>query len=180
MLFALTLGVAALASRGSMFTVRRVPAWRSATGGVDGDARYTPFAFANPTRHVLGNLLMTRATHVELERAARDEEAGVMTATGPDMPPGEQAPAPDGMHANRRATDVAVRPVADGSDLTHHAVYTTDVVALVETFLYRPALRPLQWLVFTAKRLQSGRLDAYVSYLLITLLALLAVVVAFA
>ena len=85
-LFCLTLGIAALASRGSMFTIRRVPAWRSAMGGVDGDARYTPFAFANPTRHVLGNLLMTRARHVELEREAREEDATVMTSAGPDMP----------------------------------------------------------------------------------------------
>ena len=73
-----------------------------------------------------------------------------------------------------------VKRVADGSDLMHHAVCTTDVVELVETFLYRPLLRPLRWLVASAKRLQSGRLDAYVSYLLITLLALIAVVVAFA
>jgi hypothetical protein len=62
----------------------------------------------------------------------------------------------------------------------HHATYTTDVVELVETFLYRPLLRPLTRLVRTAKRLQSGRLDAYIAYMLIALLALLAIVVGFA
>jgi formate hydrogenlyase subunit 3/multisubunit Na+/H+ antiporter MnhD subunit len=167
-LIAVTFAFAVVASRGSMFAVRRVPAWRSATGGVAGDARYTPFAFANPTRHVLANLLMTRARHVELERGVDAEDQTVMTATGPDLPAGEQPPA------------ARTRPAADGSDLTRRAGYHTDVVELVETFLYRPALRPLRRLVAFAKRLQSGRLDAYISYMLIALIALLALVVAFA
>jgi hypothetical protein len=169
-----------------MFTVRRVPAWRSATGGVAGDGRYTAFAFANPTRHVLGNLLMTRAGHVEVDREAHAEEAAESTFTGPDLPTGQPLPdaeTDDGHHqAHLGAEPLAARHVIDaiGANEHHHTAYTTDVVELVETFLYRPLLRPLSWLVNTAKKLQSGRLDAYIGYMLIALIALIAVVVGFA
>lgn len=169
-----------VASRGSMFAVRRVPAWRSATGGVAGDARYTAFGFANPTRHVLGNLLLTRAGHVELEKETRAEEDEGSSFTGPDMPPGEQQQRPAS-----QAPPGAVGGGAPGAgspaaapDPSRHPTYSTDVVELVEIFLYRPAIRPLRRLVAAAKGLQSGRLDAYISYLLITLVALIAVVVA--
>ncbi len=67
----LLLGVIALCvvlGRGRMFAVRRVPAWRSATGGVAGENQYTPFGFANPTRKVLANLLLTRSELRVLER----------------------------------------------------------------------------------------------------------------
>ena len=186
LLFLATLGFAAWASRGSMFHVRRVPAWRSATGGVSGDARYTSFAFANPTRHVLGNLLMTRAGHVEVDAEARAEEAATSSFPGPDMPPGEQPRhgAGDGHHPAGLASGAepmaATHMTGQEPNGHHHATYTTDVVELVETFLYRPLLRPLSWLVRTAKRLQSGRLDAYIAYMLVALLALLAIVVGFA
>ncbi|MHB2023810.1 MAG: proton-conducting transporter transmembrane domain-containing protein [Mycobacteriales bacterium] len=140
LLFLAILAFAALASRGSMFSVRRVPPWRSATGGVAGDGQYTAFAFANAARHVLGNLLMTRAVRTE-------EEAASAGASG-----------------EREA----------------HATYTTDVVELVEAFLYRPLLPRISRVVGVAKRLQSGRLDAYIGYMLIALVALLALVVALA
>lgn len=55
--------------------------------------------------------------------------------------------------------------------------YASDVVEVVESWLYRPAARRLAAAV-TAKRLQSGRLDAYLLYLLIALLAVIAVVTA--
>ena len=58
--------------------------------------------------------------------------------------------------------------------------YTSDVVEVVETYLYRPVLRPVLALVRAAKRLQSGRLDAYLAYMLIALVALLALVTALA
>jgi hydrogenase-4 component B len=41
--------------------VRRVPAWRSATIGVEGEASYTAFGYANPTRRVLAGVLHTHA-----------------------------------------------------------------------------------------------------------------------
>ncbi len=44
------------------------------------------------------------------------------------------------------------------------------------TLLYRPLLRPLCTVLRAAKRLQNGRLDAYVDYMLIAFLAMLAVV----
>jgi hydrogenase-4 component B len=44
-----------------MLRVRRVPAWHSATIGVDGADSYTPFGYANPTRRVLSSVLHARA-----------------------------------------------------------------------------------------------------------------------
>jgi hydrogenase-4 component B len=57
-----------------------------------------------------------------------------------------------------------------------HIEVRTEVVEPVETYLYRPA-RAL-WLraAAAAKRLQSGRLEAYVGYMLLALLVLLAIV----
>ncbi len=59
-----------------------------------------------------------------------------------------------------------------------HIWYRSDVIEVVEQYLYRPLQRPFLRLVRLAKRLQSGRLDAYLAYLLIALIALLAVVTA--
>jgi hypothetical protein len=58
--------------------------------------------------------------------------------------------------------------------------YTPDVIEVVEAYLYRPALRPVMALGRGAKRLQSGRFDAYLTYMLIALVALLALVTALA
>ena len=44
-----------------LLRVRRVPAWRSATIGVEGADSYTAFGYANPTRRVLAGVLHTRA-----------------------------------------------------------------------------------------------------------------------
>ena len=49
-----------------LIQVRRVPAWRSATIGVDGADSYTPFGYANPTRRVLDSVLHTRTGVEEL------------------------------------------------------------------------------------------------------------------
>ncbi|HEV7650965.1 MAG TPA: proton-conducting transporter membrane subunit [Actinophytocola sp.] len=128
-------------ARRRMFTVRRVPAWRSATGGVAGENQYTPFAFTNPTRKVLANVLLTRSELRTVERQTGGQD---------DDP----------------------RRDAGGA----HLGYTSDVVEAVEQFLYRPLLRPLRTVVRGAKRMQSGRLDAYVAYMLIALLAVIALV----
>ncbi|MFN2535709.1 MAG: proton-conducting transporter membrane subunit [Pseudonocardiaceae bacterium] len=141
---ALLLGVLGLSiafGRGRMFAVRRVPVWRSATGGVTGENQYTPFGFANPTRKVLANLLLTRSelTILELQTGGRTDD-----------------------------------PHRDAAGA--HLGYTTDVVEVVERFLFRPLRRPLLLAVRTAKRLQNGRLDAYLAYMLLALLAVLAVV----
>ncbi len=127
--------------RRRLFTVRRVPAWRSATGGVTGENQYTPFGFANPTRKVLAGLLLTRSELVELER-----ETGGRT---------------DDPHRG-----------AAGA----HLGYTNDVVEVVEQYLLRPLGRGVFVVARAVKSLQNGRLDAYLGYMLLALLAVLAIV----
>jgi hypothetical protein len=61
-----------------------------------------------------------------------------------------------------------------------HLGYSSDVVEVVETYLCRPLVRPLMMVVRAARRLQSGRPDAYLAYMLIALIAAIAVVVALA
>jgi formate hydrogenlyase subunit 3/multisubunit Na+/H+ antiporter MnhD subunit len=131
-----------LASGRRLLRVRRVPAWRSATAGVEGTGSYTAFGFANPARRVLASVLLTRAELRHLE---------VPVDTG-----GEP-----------------------GAPAIPHLRYLSDVVELVEEYLYRPIARPVLWLVRIVKRLQSGRLGAYLGYMLIALVAVIAVVAAF-
>jgi hydrogenase-4 component B len=125
-----------------LLRVRRVPAWKSATIGVEGPDSYTPFGYANPTRRVLASVLHTRAGVEQLG------------ATG---------------NGN-----------GDGDDRVPHLRYASDVVEVVESWLYRPVERGFAAVVATAKRLQSGRLDAYLLYMLIALVAVIAVVTAMA
>jgi hydrogenase-4 component B len=115
-----------------------VPAWRSATMGVEGTDSYTAFGYANPTRRVLTSVLHTRTEVRHVANGASAED-------------GEQVP---------------------------HVEYTSDVVEVVETYLYRPGLRAFTAVTRVAKRLQSGRLDAYLLYMLIALLAIIALVTA--
>jgi hydrogenase-4 component B len=136
----LTLGL----SGRRMLRVRRVPAWRSATIGVEGADSYTAFGYANPTRRVLASVLHTRADVEELT-----------PADNPDNGPAESA---------------------EGS--VPHLRYVSDVGEVVESLLYRPAVRLFAKVVTAAKRLQSGRLDAYLLYMLIALVAIVAVVTA--
>jgi len=147
-LFVIVLLLAAGLSGRRLFRVRRVPAWRSATAGVTGSARYTVFGFANPTRRVLATVLHTRT---EVRR----------------LSPGGSA----------SATAVAD---GGGQDTAAHVGYASDVIEPAEQYLYRPLLRPLLWLGRVATRLQSGRLDAYLAYMLVALVAVLAVVIALA
>jgi formate hydrogenlyase subunit 3/multisubunit Na+/H+ antiporter MnhD subunit len=150
--------VTRLVSGPRMTRVRRVPAWRSATAGVDGADCYTAYGFANPTRRVLAGVLHTRA---ELRALGTEygESAPVPDDSGdPGPPPGMTGAPPAGAHLG----------------------YSSDVVEVVETYLYRPMVRPVQMLVRAAKRLQNGRLDAYLAYMLIALIALIAIVVALA
>ncbi|MEU9244440.1 proton-conducting transporter membrane subunit [Streptomyces sp. NPDC048385] len=138
------------ASRGGALRVRRVPAWRSASGGVHGDDQYTPFGYANPTRRILGAVLLTRTRTAPLT---------AHTAPGHGPSPG-----------------TGVRPTVTGAVLG----YSSDVVEVVEAYVYRPLVRPLRALVSGIKRLQSGRLDAYLAYMLIALVAVLALVTSLA
>ncbi len=143
-----------LAGGTRMTRVRRVPAWRSATAGVQGADCYTASGFANPTRRVLATVLHTQSELRLLAPAAAATEAagetGPEPGMGPVLPPGPRLG------------------------------YSSDVIEVVEAYLYRPALRPVMAVVRAAKRLQSGRLDAYLGYMLIALVALLALVTALA
>jgi formate hydrogenlyase subunit 3/multisubunit Na+/H+ antiporter MnhD subunit len=124
-------------SRGRYLRVRRVPAWHSATSGVQGPSSYSAFGFANPLRHVLGNVLGTRRT-VE-----------------PMTPASGSSP-----------------------ELVGHVETHTRVVEPVETYLYRPIRVVALGLAKVSKRLQSGNLNAYVAYMLLALLAALALTAA--
>ena len=76
--------------------------------------------------------------------------------------------------------EVAEVEAADDGEQVPHLRYASDVVEVVETWLYRPVIRLFGVAVAYAKRLQSGRLDAYLLYMLIALIAVIAVVAALA
>jgi formate hydrogenlyase subunit 3/multisubunit Na+/H+ antiporter MnhD subunit len=139
----LVLGGAVVLSSRRLLAVRRVDPWRSASGRVEGRPSYTAFGFANPTRKVLANVLLTRSSLVALERSSGgqvgDETRGAAGA---------------------------------------HLGYTSDVVEVVERFVYQPLGRRTSALGRAVRRLQSGRLDAYVAYMLVALLAVIALVAA--
>ena len=57
-----------------------------------------------------------------------------------------------------------------------HVDLSASIVEPVETYLYRPAGATWLFLAAGAKRLQSGRLDAYIAYMLVALLIALSLV----
>jgi NADH:ubiquinone oxidoreductase subunit 5 (subunit L)/multisubunit Na+/H+ antiporter MnhA subunit len=127
---------ALILSWGRFLRIRRVPAWHSATSGVRGPSSYSAFGFANPLRHVLGNVLGTRRT--------------VEIVSTPNGEPGQVG----------------------------HIETQTRVVEPIETYLYRPIRVAALGVARVAKRLQSGNLNAYVAYMLLALLAALALTAA--
>jgi len=137
-LFGIVLVGAIVLSGGRYLRFRRVPSWHSATSGVDGPSSYTAFAFANPLRHVLGNILGTRRVIRVLE----------------------QDPADPLLPVQARVETV------------------TTVVEPVESYLYQPIRRATLSVTRVAKRFQSGRLDAYVGYMFLALLGVLALTAA--
>jgi hydrogenase-4 component B len=72
------------------------------------------------------------------------------------------------------------RPDPGGDEAAAHLRYASDVMEVVETYVYRPALGFFMAVVTAAKRLQSGRLDAYLLYMLIALIVIMAVATALA
>jgi hydrogenase-4 component B len=152
--------------------VRRVPAWRSATLGVEGESSYTAFGYANPTRRVLASVL-----HTQVEVASVLPAAFPALVSGPATGNGLG----DGVTGVDSGDGQARR--ADGvtpDDAVPHLTYDSDVVEVVESWLYRPTARAFAAAVATAKRLQSGRLDTYLLYMLIALVAVVAIVTALA
>ena len=149
------IGAAALSGK-RLWRVRTVPAWSSASPGVDRGVGYTSFGYANPVRKVLANLLQTRG---QLHRTTATPEIGGAGADGTAGGAGVDA-----------EQDHTAAPVQLG--------YTVDVVEVVEKYLYHPLAAAVLRLARLAKRLQSGRLDAYMAYMLIAVIAVLAVVTA--
>jgi hydrogenase-4 component B len=137
-------GATVLASKGRFLSVRRVPPWRSATPGVRGEDSYTAFAYANPLRHVLANIL---GTQKEVTREGGSKAPGVEGGAGAELTEEDHS----------------------------HVSFSASVAEPVESYFYRPALRAYLALVAAAKRLQSGRLEAYVAYMLVALVTLLVV-----
>jgi hydrogenase-4 component B len=116
-----------------MWAVREVEPWRSATGGVSGADEYTPYGYANPTRRVLGNVLLPYSEVRDLGETER-KDTGAQQA------------------------------------------YRADVVEVSERYLYRPVVAVVRRVVRVSLRLQNGRLDAYLLYMLLALVAVLVVV----
>lgn len=80
---------------------------------------------------------------------------------------------------SRRTVLHGGQDLSDHDDEDHsHVEVKTLVVEPVVAYVYRPARSLLLWLAAGAKRLQSGRLDAYVGYMLVALLVLLTIVAA--
>ncbi|MGO9295546.1 MAG: proton-conducting transporter membrane subunit [Streptosporangiaceae bacterium] len=170
-------GAWALSGR-RLLRVRRVPRWRSATAGVSGRDSYTAFGFANPTRRVLAAVLHTRSgvSRLGVQHQAGAAEPGSPAGPGPAAgPAGEAAPVTPAVQASRATQAAGAAPAARAAQAAHIG-YRSDVIEVVEEYVYRPVRRPFLLLVRAAQRLQSGRLDAYLAYMLIALVAVLAVV----
>ena len=137
-----------------LLRVRRVPAWRSATIGVEGAGLLHRVRLRQPHPPGAGR----RPAHPG--RAARGHDGAKTAATT----------------AQARPT----APIPRWAEAAAHLRYASDVMEVVETYLYRPALGFFMAVVTAAKRLQSGRLDAYLLYMLIALIAVIAVATALA
>jgi NADH:ubiquinone oxidoreductase subunit 5 (subunit L)/multisubunit Na+/H+ antiporter MnhA subunit len=161
---AVVLLVASAASRGGLWRVRRVPAWSSASPGTDRGIGYSSFAYANPMRRVLANVLLTRHQMEEVQEAERTGAVRLTAAAGPGADE----------HAGRRSGPSSN---AGGASPGPIAEYQVDVVEVVDRYLYGPGYRALLTAARATTRLQSGRLDAYVAYMLVALIAVLTVVV---
>ena len=82
------------------------------------------------------------------------------------------------LHTRAVVTRLDMSGAEEGADVVAtapHVEYSSDVIEVTEHYLYRPFRRPFALLVRQAQRLQSGRLDAYLAYMLIALIAALAV-----
>jgi len=82
------------------------------------------------------------------------------------------------LHTRAVTTRRELGSAGEGEDVAAtapHVEYSSDVIEVTEQYLYRPFQRPFALLVRQAQRLQSGRLDAYLAYMLIALIAALAV-----
>ena len=160
---------------GAAAGVRRVldPVAVLAVGGASADARAGRPARARPVRAAAAaGAAGSRVAFGDDGRGGRGLLHGVRLRQPDPAGAGERA-----AHAGRGGGG----RTADGDgDQVPHLRYASDVVEVVETWLYRPVIRLFGAAVAYAKRLQSGRLDAYLLYMLIALVAVIAVVTALA
>jgi hydrogenase-4 component B len=80
------------------------------------------------------------------------------------------------LHTRAEVTRLDDRDDRDADAVAPHVEYSSDVIEVTEEYFYRPFRRPFALAVRQAQRLQSGRLDAYLAYMLIALIAVLALV----
>jgi hypothetical protein len=77
----------------------------------------------------------------------------------------------------KRSVKRGIGGTSDASpDRLSHLETSTVIVEPVETYLYRPLRSAMIKIANAAKRLQSGRLNTYVAYMLVAVLAALAIV----
>jgi formate hydrogenlyase subunit 3/multisubunit Na+/H+ antiporter MnhD subunit len=152
-----------------VWRVRRVTAWSSASPGVHRGVGYTSFGYANPMRKVLSNILLTQAQLHHVEEAERVE--AIRLATGSSGVSGGEYPSAPIGPGRDEAPRVGVAP---GVEVER--AYRVDVVEVVERYLYRPGFAALRQCARQVTRIQSGRLDGYMAYMLVTLLAAIALV----
>jgi len=154
-LVALVVGATAVAlvavalSKGRLLHPRRVPAWRSGADDPGTATRYSAFAYGNGVRHVLANVLGARREVIV--SADRPRFSGVE---------GGLTPA-DGETAIVAPDRIEVR---------------ASVREPVTAYLVGPLRQAALAVSRTLQRLQSGRLEAYLAYMLAALVAVLLVV----
>jgi hydrogenase-4 component B len=185
---AVAAGVAIVLAGSRVWRVRRVTAWSSASPGVHRGVGYTSFGYANPMRKVLSNILLTQAQLHDVEEAERVEAVRIATASstaagtaasgspGTELARGRRDPSSPEAFDDTASPGTAGRAPERDTGSTAERAYQIDVVEVVEQYLYRPAYAFLRWSALQVTRLQSGRLDAYMAYMLVTLLAAIAFV----
>ena len=162
-----------LFSRGSFLRVRKVAPWRSASLTQRSPASYSSFAYVNPMRPVLANLLQSRRGVQEAPAIPAVFDPGEAEALGFD--PSAVQPWATSATASTFVDDASVELESAHAE-RYHTRYSHTVSDPVESYLYRP-LRTL-WLfaAHQARKLQSGKLTWYIAYMLAALMALLAAV----
>ena len=161
--FTATFVFTVLVSRGSFLRVRRVPPWTSASSEPARTASYTSFAYVNPLRHVLASLLQSRT---EVRRIPADTASATTAVLGADTGLG---------NGTGLGNDATTTPGTGAPTRTEYARTVSDPVA---TYLYQPLRATWLQAARHARRLQSGKLAWYMAYMLVTLMALMAIVAA--
>ncbi|MHB8262976.1 MAG: proton-conducting transporter transmembrane domain-containing protein [Acidimicrobiales bacterium] len=159
-------------SRGRFFRARVVQPWQSAAtatgiageaGGLagvavsaygSGETGYTSYGYANIMRHVMAMVLRSEK-----------EISGLHDVAPESSTPGSSAPAPGTPGSIQRREIYRTQPR-----------YSHEVKDPVVAYLYLPLRQATLRVARTVQLLQSGRINAYIAYMLIVLLSLLVVI----